>query len=197
METLRKDHQIIALLINKGSKVLDLGCGDGTLLKKLSELKKASIQGVEIDPEKIKECSKAGVPVIHADIDEGLSDYPDKSYDFIICSQTLQAVHKPKKVLDEILRVGKKGIVIFPNFGYWRIRKILFFGGMMPKSNELPYDWYDSPNIHHLTIKDFKNFCKKEGIFIEREYCFKSLDQEKSSFLPNILCRFGMFVISR
>lgn len=197
METLRTDHKIIASLIHKGAKVLDLGCGDGMLLKKLHSLKDASIQGVEIDTEKIKECSRVGVPVIHGDIDEGLSDYPDKSYDFVICSQTLQAVHKPREVLNEMLRVGRKGIVILPNFGHWRIRKMLFFGGRMPKSNELPYDWFNSPNIRHLTIKDFKEFCAKEGIRIEKEYYFKSLDREKPGFLANILCRYGMFVISR
>ncbi|MBQ2984107.1 MAG: methionine biosynthesis protein MetW [Candidatus Gastranaerophilales bacterium] len=164
---LHLNYSIISDLIDENSKVLDLGCGNGYLLELLRKTKKIKGNGIEISQNKVIECLEKGLSVIQGDIDEGLKQFSDKSYDYVILNQTLQSTRTPDFVLEEMLRVGKKCIVSFPNFAYWKIRFYLFFLGKMPKSKVLPFEWYDTPNIHLLTIKDFFEFAKKRNITIE------------------------------
>jgi methionine biosynthesis protein MetW len=164
----RIDLAVVAGLVSPGARVLDLGCGDGTLLKFLVDQKGVFARGVEISDEGVLQCVSRGLAVDHADLDQGLGDYPDGSFDYVILSQTLQTVRKPDLVLKEMLRVGRTGIVSFPNFGYWRVRAALFVAGRMPKTDYLPYEWYDTPNIHLLTVKDFHVHCAEERIRIRR-----------------------------
>ncbi len=167
-EGARIDHSVILDLIPAGTKVLDLGCGDGSLLVKLVRQKGVTGRGIEISEEGVRACIAKGLTVMQGDIDKGLRDYPDDSFDYVVLNQTLQAVKKPDVVLSEILRVGKKGIVGFPNFAYWKMRFYLFTYGRMPKTEFLPYDWYDTPNIHFCSILDFREYCAKNGVTIER-----------------------------
>lgn len=163
------NYSIILELIEKNAKVLDLGCGDGELLKLLKDEKNISGRGVEIDQDNVISCIEKGISVFQGDLDEGLAEYKDKAYDYVILNQTLQWTKKPDYVISEMLRVGKKGVISFPNFAYWRVRLQLFFGGHMPKSKMLPFDWYNTPNIHLLTISDFRRFCKENKINIISE----------------------------
>jgi methionine biosynthesis protein MetW len=165
----RIDLQIIADLIPPQCRVLDLGCGDGDLLDQLIHKKKVDGHGVELHHDHIYECVAKGVPVIHANLDEGLNDYPDHSFDYVVLSRTLQEVHKPLIILKEMVRVGRIGILSFPNFGYWRTRCQLFFKGRMPVTRTLPHQWYDTPNIHLPTVDDFQLLCKQQGITIVRQ----------------------------
>jgi len=160
------NYEIITELIQKDSTVLDLGCGDGTLLKMLTERKNAKGVGVEIDQGQVIKALEKGLSIIQGDIDEGLKQFLDKSYDYAILNQTLQSAEKPDYVIEEMLRVANKTIVSFPNFAYWKVRFYLFFKGKMPKSKSLPYEWFNTPNIHLLTVNDFFEFCKKRDIKI-------------------------------
>ncbi|MEA2062610.1 MAG: methionine biosynthesis protein MetW [Gemmatimonadota bacterium] len=162
----RWDHEEIERIITPGSRVLDLGCGNGELLCRLMCSKDVQGQGVELDPEKVYESVGTGVPVFQTDLDEGLKGFPDDSFDFVILEETLQTVRRPVKVLSEMLRVGKKGIVSFPNFGYWRIRLELAFGGRMPVCETLPFKWYDTPNIHLFTLEDFQTWARDSRVDI-------------------------------
>lgn len=191
----RFDLEFIANLIEPRSRVLDLGCGDGSLLKLLVDQKQVTGRGVEISNEGIRECVRKGLTVYHGDLDEGLDDYPDRSFDYVILSQTLQTVHKPFLVLEEMLRVGRIGIVSFPNFGYWKVRWQLAVTGRMPKTDLLPYEWYDTPNIHLLTTKDFLAFCSVHGFEIDRAFYFT--DKKPVKMLPNLLARLAVFVVSK
>jgi methionine biosynthesis protein MetW len=164
----RIDHDIILDLVPRGAKVLDLGCGDGSLLEKLVRKKEVRGSGIEISDEGIRSCIEKGLAVLQGDIDEGLRDYPDRSFDYIILNQTLQAVKKPDVVLGEMLRVGEKGVVGFPNFAYWKMRMYLLLHGRMPKTEFLPYDWYNTPNIHFCSIEDFDACCVRFGLRVER-----------------------------
>jgi len=166
---LHLNYKIILNLVEEGSKVLDLGCGSGELLKMLKENKNVRGRGVEINEINVVKCIENGVSVFQGDIDEGLKEYQDKSYDYVILNQTLQCTHRPDYVIQEMLRVGNKIVISFPNFAYWRVRFHLFFKGTMPKSKVLPFEWFDTPNIHLLTIKDFREFCKVRDISIEKE----------------------------
>lgn len=163
---LRTDQALIAEWIRPHSRVLDLGCGDGTLLTYLHRQLQATGYGLEIDPDNITECISRGVSVIQSDIDAGLSDFDDDSFDYVIMTQTLQAVHYPHEVLNEMLRVGREGIVTFPNMGHWRSRMHIAFRGRMPMTMALPYKWYNSPNIHLCSVRDFEALCEEEGIEI-------------------------------
>ncbi|MGZ8440510.1 MAG: methionine biosynthesis protein MetW [Candidatus Deferrimicrobiaceae bacterium] len=167
-EGARIDHSVILDLIPAGTKVLDLGCGDGSLLVKLVRQKGVTGRGIEISEEGVRACIAKGLTVMQGDIDKGLRDYPDISFDYVVLNQTLQAVKKPDVVLSEILRVGKKGIVGFPNFAYWKMRFYLFTYGRMPKTEFLPFEWYDTPNIHFCSIFDFTVYCAKNGVTIEK-----------------------------
>ncbi len=197
---IRVDHKIIAELIDNGSRVLDLGCGDGNLLKFLVTEKSVIGRGVEITEEGMEICVSKGLSVLHGDIDEGIRDYRDGFFDYVVLSQTLQVVHRPKFVIKEMLRAGKKAIVSFPNFGNWRVRLDLLFSGRMPKSDVLPFEWYDTPNIHLCTIKDFRVLCSEMGIRIEREIYLKNQDTENTGLLvrvaPNLFAGIAIYLIS-
>jgi methionine biosynthesis protein MetW len=168
-ERIRRDLRLIGDLVPPGSRVLDLGCGDGSLLELLRDERGATVRGIELDIGNIASCIERGVPVVQADLDEGLPDYPDGAFDVVVLSQTLQAIRRPLLVVDEMLRIGRRAIVSFPNFGHWRDRSQLALRGRMPVSDALPYQWYDSPNIRFTTIKDFRDLCRRRGIDIERE----------------------------
>ena len=182
---LHLNYSIITDMIEENARVLDLGCGNGELLKLLKENKKVKGNGIEISQKEVIQCLEKGLSVIQGDIDEGLKQFPDKYYDYVILNQTLQSVLNPHYVMEEMLRVGKKCIVSFPNFAYWRVRCNFFFTGNMPKSKVLPFEWYDTPNIHLLTIKDFFEYAKKnnitilEGIYTTRATIRKGIQYSK------------------
>lgn len=163
---LHLNYSIISDMIDDNARVLDLGCGNGYLLKLLKDKKHINGNGIEISQKEVIQCLEKGLSVIQGDIDEGLKQFADKSYDYVILNQTLQSTHNPDYVLEEMLRVGKKCIVSFPNFAYWRIRFKFFFTGAMPKSRVLPFEWFNTPNIHLLTVKDFFEFTKQHNITI-------------------------------
>ena len=191
------DYEKILSVIEPKSKVLDLGCGTGALLQRLINEKNVLGKGVEIDEQNILKCIAKGLSVFQGNIDEGLAEYHDKSYDYVILNQTLQVTHKPEFVIKEMLRVGKKAIVSFPNFGHYSIRAKLMFGGKMPKTNTLPFDWYDTPNIRLLTIKDFKSFCSIHSIKI-LDSAFLGHKGKKINFFmwPNLFAHEGLFIIA-
>ena len=165
--TNRVDLQVVASFITPGAKVLDVGSGDGVLLEMLQTEKKVDGRGVELSQRGVNECVARGLSVIQGDADTDLVFYPDKGFDFVILSQTLQATRNPKLVLDELLRIGERAIVSFPNFGHWRVRLSLLFKGRMPVTRELSYSWYDTPNIHFCTIRDFVALCDELGAKVE------------------------------
>ena len=196
---IRIDLEVIVNLIDDRSKVLDLGCGEGELLEALIREKHCTGHGVEIHNQLICGCIEKGVDVIHGDIDEGLGDYPDQFFDFVVLSRTLQVVHKPDILLKEIVRVGRMGIVSFPNFGHLSIRSQIFLNGRMPVTQTLPFEWYNTPNIHLLTVKDFIDYCKKHSLkIIKQIYIGK---REKShifiNLLPTLFAEQAVFMITR
>ena len=196
----RTDFRIILDHIEAGARVLDLGCGNGTLLQLLRNRKNAVGYGVELLPDSIMQCIEKGLSVFHGNLDEGLRDFDDRSFDYVILNQTLTVVHRPAFVVEEMLRVGKKGIVSFPNFGYWRIRLRLLASGRMPVDEIIPHEWYDTPNIHHLTVNDFLLFCKRFQITILESRYFDSLeggDTRATMLCPNWSAAFALFVITR
>ncbi len=168
-ELLRRDFALIAGRIPVGARVLDLGCGDGRLLELVREKRGATVTGVELDLGRVAACITRDIPVIQADLDAGLGGFPDDAFDYVILSQTLQVVRKPALVVREMLRVGAHGIVSFPNFGHWKVRSYLFARGRMPVSRSIPYSWYETPNIHHTTITDFRDFIAENGGRIAEE----------------------------
>lgn len=169
----RKDYKIISALVENGSKVLDLGCGEGDLLEWLVECKDVQARGVEISPGRVRKCVERGLSVFQGDIDQGLADYPDKCFDYVILSQTMQETLRPRNVLKEMARVGRRMIVAFPNFACWTVPLSLLTTGRAPKTRHLPYEWYDSPNIHFVTILDFEDTVKDLGLKIEKSYFLK------------------------
>ena len=196
----RADRDIILSIVPEGSHVLDLGCGDGGLLAELVERKKVVGSGVDIDWQNLIIAMERGLSVYQGDLDAGLEDFPDDSYDYVILNQTLQVIKKPEKVIKEMLRIGAHGIVGFPNSGNWHLRLSHMLSGRMPKSRVLPFEWYNTPNLHCLTILDFKDFCKREGIGISREEYFMLGKWRYSPLvnpLANMLAINGMFVIRR
>jgi methionine biosynthesis protein MetW len=191
---------MILTLVPERTRVLDLGCGDCSLLIELVNKKKILGTGLDIDGMQLVNGLASGLNVFQGDLDEGLSDFPDQSYDFVILNQTLQVVNNPLLVLNEMLRIGRYGIVGFPNFAQWQLRRGLFFGGRAPKSPALPFEWYDTPNIRVLSIKDFHDYCRKEKIKVVQErYQIGRRWLRSDLWKPatNLMARVGLFVITR
>ena len=191
----RIDQEIISSWVLSGSSVLDLGCGDGGLLTRLIQEKRVRAQGIELSERAIHQCVARGLSVFQEDIDTGLADYADKSFDYVILNQTFQQVKKPDFVLQEALRVGRKSIVSFPNFVYFRARFQIFFHGRVPVTPALPYEWYDTPNLHFLSIADFRKYCEKRRMRIEQAKYVEG--DRKVRFLPNLFAEIGLFLLSR
>jgi methionine biosynthesis protein MetW len=192
----RWDHEVIESLVPQGAKVLDLGCGSGELLARLMEHKGVFGQGIERDPDLAAECLLAGVPVIQADIDAGLGFLQAGLFEYVVLEETLQTVHRPLVVLQEMLRVGHVGIVSFPNFGHWRIRMQLLLDGRMPTTPHLPYAWYETPNIHLLTIRDFEHLCEASRFFVAARWAYA--DGRARPLIPedNLLAEEALYVMS-
>jgi methionine biosynthesis protein MetW len=184
---------MIAELVEPGSRVLDLGCGEGDLLAWLRDHKGINGRGVEIDPAKVRRAIACGVSAYQSDIDQGLADYPDASFDFVILSQTLQETRYPLRVLREMLRVGKHGIVAFPNFGHWSTRVSHLFSGRAPRTHLFPYDWYQSPNLHFLTVHDFILLCREQHWTIEKQILLRGDRQVRR--LANLFSETAVFSI--
>jgi methionine biosynthesis protein MetW len=189
------DFKNISDWINSGASVLDLGCGDGELLAYLTQNKQIHAQGIELNEHAIIRCVTEGLSVYQQDIDTGLSEYSIKSFDYVILNQTLQQVKKPDFVLQEALRVGKKVIVGIPNFAHYKARASIFFKGRVPVTPSLPFQWYDTPNLHFLSLTDFRDYCKNKSITIERT--FYKTDNRQVKLLPNLLAEFGYFLLSK
>lgn len=200
MKYFRIGYDLVIDEINEGAKVLDLGCGDGVLLDMLQKEKNIKGSGVEISEEGVTLCVEKGLYCYQGDIDEGLSDYGDNSFDYVLLNQTIQNTKRPDHVIEEVLRIGKKVIISFPNFAYIRNRLILLFRGEMPVHKLLPYEWYESPNIHLLTIRDFRKMAKSFGFKILKQAHF-SLGEDsksvKSVFRNNLFAQYGFFVIRK
>jgi methionine biosynthesis protein MetW len=194
-DTIRPDYRMILQIIEPATKVLDLGCGDGDLLFFLAKEKNAKVQGIELSEEAIYKCVAKGLSVFHSDIDSGLSEYPDRSFDYVILNQTMQQVKKIDFVIQEALRVGDKVIVGIPNFAYWKARLMLFFKGRAPITPSLPYHWYDTPNLRFLSINDFKEYCRDKRINI---LAARYVGFSRAVFLfPNLCALNAVFVLSK
>jgi methionine biosynthesis protein MetW len=189
----RPDFAAIAEWIKPGSRVLDLGCGDGTLLKYLQQARGVSGYGVEIDDSNVLECVKNGVHVIQSDLERGLADFDDDSFDFVVLSQTLQAMRNTERIVREMLRVGHAGIVTFPNFGYWKNR-LHVLSGRMPISANLPFEWFNTPNIHLCTIADFEKFCAERGINIVASTVLTN--GKRATMMPGLLGELAVYQFS-
>jgi methionine biosynthesis protein MetW len=190
----RRDYAIISELIEPGTRVLDLGCGEGELLAWLRDHKNVDGRGVELTGASVQKAISSGVSVYQGDLESGLDDYPDQAFDYVILSQTLQQTRDPLRVLKGMLRIGKRGIVAFPNFGHWRVRVSHLFTGRSPQTELFPYDWYDSPNIHFLTVLDFEALAEKQKWNVERRI-FLSGNQEVR-MLPNLMSEVAVFLFS-
>lgn len=182
--TQRVDLDVIADLIEAESRVLDVGCAEGDLLERLSQEKQVDGRGVELSQRRVNRCVARGLSVIQGDADTDLVYYPDHGFDYVILSQTLQATRDPKAVLNELLRIGKRAVVSFPNFGHWRMRLQLLFKGRMPVTRHLPYSWYDTPNIHFCTIRDFVALCDEVGAKVESATALNSYGQKIRFSMP-------------
>ena len=198
---MKQEFKIIANLIEKNTRVLDVGCGDGTLMEFLKDKNKIDIRGIEILKSNVQKCIGKGLTVIEGDAEKDLSQFPDGSFDFVILSQTLQAFLNPEKVISELLRVGKKAIVTIPNFGYWKVRLHLLMKGTMPVTRTLPDEWYNTPNLHMCTIKDFFNFCENRKINLYKSIALQNLKSSKITntnlALKNLTAVLGIFLIEK
>ena len=197
---MKNEFKIIANLLPFQSRVLDVGCGDGTLIEALIEQKDIDTRGIELEENKVKQCISKGLSVIQGNAETELGQFPDKAFDFVVLSQTLQAFRQPENVLNQLLRIGKKVIISIPNFGYWQVRTSLLFFGKMPITKSLPDSWYDTPNLHMCSIKDFYQFCDKKKIKMDK---IIGINNEKISSInrinlemKNLLSEVGIFLIS-
>lgn len=196
MTSLRPDLAVIADTIPTGARVLDVGCGDGALMAALRETKGIDARGMEIDPVNVALAVTRGLAVVQGDADTDLADYPDGGFDYAILSQTLQTTRRPDLVLDQLLRIGQQAFVSFPNFAQWKIRFAHMFGGRMPVTKQLPHRWYDTPNIHHVTIDDFKSFVSDRGFTIEGEW-YLAGNKVRGLGLANLLAEHAVFLLRR
>jgi methionine biosynthesis protein MetW len=198
-DLLRADLQLVISLVPEGSRVLDLGCGDGSLMAHLRDERGCEVRGIELAAEEIAAALGQGLSVVQADLDAGLAGYPDATFDVVVLSQTIQVTRNPTLVMREMLRVGKRGIVTFPNFGYWRLRGYLAFRGRMPISESIPFSWYDTPNIHHTTLRDFRAFIDAVGGEIEREIPLRAGEWRQRvrevRMMPNLLADIAVAVV--
>jgi methionine biosynthesis protein MetW len=191
----REDFAIIGDIVEPNSKVLDLGCGEGELLEWLAQNKGVDARGVEISGTKVQRAIARGVSAYQGDIDEVLEDYSDHAFDYVILSQTLQETRNPLKVLRDMLRVGRRAIVAFPNFGHWSVRLSLLFTGRAPKTPLFPNEWFDSPNVHVLTVDDFDQLVHKEGFTVER--CYFIAGRHRITVLPNLLAEEALYLVRK
>ena len=196
MTALRPDLAVIAEHVAPGSRVLDVGCGDGTLLAALRDQRGCDARGMELDPANVAECVGRGLSVIQGDADVDLTFYPNASVEYAILSETLQTTKRPDKVLDELLRIGRKAFVSFPNFAHWRVRTSLLWNGRMPVTRLLPVAWYETPNIHHLTIADFRAYVAEHGIRVEQAW-YLTGDRQRGEAAANLLAEHAIFLLSR
>jgi len=194
---MRFDLQIIASWIEPGSKVLDLGCGEGELIYFLKHHKKVTCTGIERKESRVSRCIEKGLSVVQGDINEEVLDYPDGTFDYVILSQTLQQVYEPSQLVRFLLQIGDKGIVSFPSFSHWRVRLQLLLTGYAPITRQLPYEWYNTPNIRVITLKDFRKFSKQVGFKIIKEVAIDSRSHDRSGkivkFMPSFFATYGIF----
>lgn len=197
ISSLKHEFRYIMDLVEPGSKVLDLGCGEGELLKALQLEKRARVQGIELSDTSVQACVAKGLFVYHGDLNEGLADFNDNSVDYVILTSTIQVLHRPDFLIKEAARVGKQCIISIPNFGYWPVRLQLLLQGTMPRTKSLPYEWYDSPNIHLTTIQDFRRFCKEHnlGIISETDLVVGKHDCRRVRLCANFFADYGIFLL--
>ena len=197
----RVDLLLLAEMVAPGSRVLDVGCGDGSLLRILAETREVDARGIELSQSGVNQCVARGLSVVQGDADTDLVNYPDDAFDYAILSQTIQATHRPREVLDQLLRIGKRAIVSFPNFGHWRIRAQIMFSGRMPVTENLSYSWYNTPNIHFCTIKDFVALCRELDAEVERSIALNAQGQRLGVkiplFMQNLFGEQAIFLLSR
>ncbi len=200
-KNMRLDLRLIAEMVQPGARVLDIGCGDGLLIDYLTREKRADARGIEIDMAEATEAVAAGLPVIHGDADSDLEFYPDGAFDYVVLSRTLQAVERPREVLRQMLRIGGRAIVSFPNFGHWQLRMRLLLSGRMPDNETWDRPWYETPNIHPCTIRDFFELCRMEGYVVER---WLAVDEKglrspwkRSPWLANLFGEQALFLLRR
>ena len=196
---MKKEFKVIADLLPNNTRVLDVGCGDGSLMSLLNEEKHIEVRGLELNQENVQECIHKGLPVIQGNAETELHQFPDKSFDYVVLSQTLQAFYEPEKVLRNLLRIGKSVVISIPNFGFWKVRIKLLFFGEMPVTKTLPNTWYNTPNLHMCTIKDLFNFCDEKKINIKKVV---GVNENKTSIIKksnlevkNLFSKVGIFLI--
>ena len=196
---MKQEFKIISKIIKNNKRVLDVGCGDGTLMEYLKKNQHNDVRGLEPEKNLVQKCIARGLSVIEGDAEKELIQFPEKSFDYVVLSQTLQAFLNPEEVLNQLLRIGKQTIVSIPNFGYWKIRLHLLFKGTMPVTKNIPYDWYNTPNLHMCTIQDFVNFCDKKNIKIDKSMCLTNEIISEITITniryKNIFSQLGVFLI--
>ena len=196
MTTLRPDLAVIARHVPAGSRVLDVGCGEGELMAVLRDERQVDARGMEIDPEAVEKCVARGLSAIQGDANRDLADYPDDAFDYAVLSQTLQTAERPDLMLDELLRIGRKAFVSFPNFAHWRMRASLLWHGRMPVTRHLPVSWYETQNIHHVTVTDFRELLREMGVAIERSWFFSG-ETELGAVGANWRAEYAVYLLSR